>query len=83
MFAWAAAGVPLPHFTGAQYAVTTHIPLSALQPGDLVFFYPDLSHVGLYVGGGVVIHAPHAGTVVSFTSIYQMGTSAIFASRVG
>jgi cell wall-associated NlpC family hydrolase len=83
MFSYAAAGVALPHYTGAQYAVTTHIPLSALQPGDLVFFYGDLSHVGLYVGGGTFIHAPHTGTVVSFSSIYQMGTTAIFASRVG
>ncbi len=82
MFAWAAAGVSLPHYTGAQYAMTTHIALSQLQPGDLVFFYGDLSHVGLYVGGGTMIHAPHTGTVVSYASIYDMGTSEIYAARV-
>jgi peptidoglycan DL-endopeptidase CwlO len=83
MYSWAAAGVSLPHSSSAQYASTTHIPLSALQPGDLVFFYSDLSHVGIYVGGGTMIHAPHTGTVVSYASIYDMGTTAIFAGRVG
>lgn len=83
MFAWAAAGVGLPHNAGAQYAVTTHIPLSALQPGDLVFFFGDLSHVGIYVGGGTMIHAPHSGAVVSYASIYAMGTTVILAGRVG
>jgi cell wall-associated NlpC family hydrolase len=83
MYAWAAAGVALAHFTGAQYAASTHIALSQLQPGDLVFFYGDLSHVGIYVGGGTMIHAPHTGDVVRYASIYQMGTTEIFAGRVG
>jgi peptidoglycan DL-endopeptidase CwlO len=83
MYSWAAAGVSLPHSSSAQYAATTHIPLAALQPGDLVFFYPDLSHVGIYVGGGTMIHAPHTGTVVSYASIYDMGTTYIVAGRVG
>jgi cell wall-associated NlpC family hydrolase len=82
MFAWAAAGVSLPHSSGSQYAITTHIALSDLQPGDLVFFYSDLSHVGIYVGGGTMIHAPHPGTVVSYASIYDMGTTDIVAARV-
>src|SRR5262249_14491503 len=55
MWAWRAAGVHLAHYTGAQYAATRHIPLAELQPGDLVFFYGDVSHVGLYVGGGRMI----------------------------
>jgi cell wall-associated NlpC family hydrolase len=83
MFAWAAAGVGLPHNAGAQYAVTAHIPLSALQPGDLVFFFGDLSHVGIYVGGGTMIHAPHAGASVEYASIDAMGTTVILAGRVG
>ena len=81
MWAWAAAGVSLPHYTGAQYSATTHIPLSVLQPGDPVFFYSDLSHVGLYVGNGMMIHAPHTGDVVKYSSIYSEG-SPIYASRV-
>jgi cell wall-associated NlpC family hydrolase len=64
MWAWRAAGVGLPHYSGAQYSATTHIPLSALQPGDLVFFYSDLSHVGIYVGGGQMIAAPQPGESV-------------------
>lgn len=81
MWAWAAAGVSLPHYTGAQYSATTHIPLSDLQPGDLVFFYSGLSHVGLYVGNGMMIHAPHTGDVVRYASIYSEG-SPIYAGRV-
>ncbi len=81
MWAWAAAGVSLPHYTGAQYSATTHIPISDLQPGDLVFFYSDLSHVGLYVGNGTMIHAPHTGDVVKYSSIYAEG-SPMYAGRV-
>jgi len=81
MWAWRAAGVSLPHYSGAQYSETTHIPLSELQPGDLVFFYRDLSHVGIYVGGGQMIHAPHAGEVVQYSSIYSEG-SPIYAGRI-
>ncbi|HEV3225560.1 MAG TPA: NlpC/P60 family protein [Acidimicrobiales bacterium] len=79
MWAWRAGGVSLPHYTGAQYSATTHIPLSALQPGDLIFFN-GMEHVGLYVGGGQMIHAPHSGTVVQYESIYYWNTSMV-ASR--
>jgi cell wall-associated NlpC family hydrolase len=51
-WAWGHAGVPLPHSAAAQYDVTTHIPISALQPGDLVFYGSPPHHVGIYVGGG-------------------------------
>lgn len=81
MWAWRAAGGRLPHYSGAQYSATTHIPLSELQPGDLVFFYSDLSHVGIYVGGGQMIHAPHSGDVVRYASIFAEG-SPIYAGRV-
>jgi cell wall-associated NlpC family hydrolase len=60
MYAWRAAGVSLPHSTNAQWAATTHISRSELQPGDLVFFR-GLNHVGLYSGGGMMIEAPHTG----------------------
>jgi cell wall-associated NlpC family hydrolase len=64
MWAWAHAGVSLPHSSSAQYDALPHIDQSQLQPGDLVFFYNPIHHVGLYVGGGMMIDAPHTGTVV-------------------
>src|SRR5207302_2242682 len=79
MWAWRAGGVSLPHYTGAQYSATTHVPLSAIQPGDLIFFN-GMEHVGLYIGGGQMIHAPHSGDVVKVESIYYWNTSMV-ASR--
>jgi peptidoglycan DL-endopeptidase CwlO len=73
-FVWAAAGVSLGHFTGAQRGQGSPVPRGAEQPGDLVFFGGDLHHVGIYVGGGQMIHAPHSGDVVrlapAFTGDY-------------
>jgi len=63
MAAWKAAGKTLPHNAAQQYGVVAHISRSALAPGDLVFFN-GLGHVGLYVGGGMMIHAPNSRTVV-------------------
>ena len=70
MRAWEAAGVSLPHSAAAQYADTAHIAIADLQPGDLVFFGSDLHHVGIYVGGGSMIHAPHSGGVVGYSTIF-------------
>jgi cell wall-associated NlpC family hydrolase len=64
MWAYKQVGISLPHFTGAQWNVGRHVSRSALRPGDLVFFYSDLHHMGMYVGGGNMIHAPHTGDVV-------------------
>lgn len=72
MGAWAAAGVSLPHNTRMQYAATTPVSTSALQPGDLVFFYSVSQHVGLYIGGGQVIHAPYPGQPVKIESMSTM-----------
>ncbi|MCF2533293.1 C40 family peptidase [Yinghuangia soli] len=69
--AWAAAGVKLPRTTWDQIK-GTRVDKSQLQPGDLVFFYSDISHVGLYIGGGQMIHAPRPGTVVNIAPISQM-----------
>jgi cell wall-associated NlpC family hydrolase len=63
MYAWRAAGVSLPHSTYAQWDATPHIPMSALQPGDLVFFR-SLNHMAIYSGGGMMIEAPHTGAFV-------------------
>ena len=53
----------------AQYGSLPHVPLSDLEPGDLVFFY-GFGHVGIYVGGNTVIHAPHTGPSVSLRDIW-------------
>lgn len=68
MWAWAQAGVSLPHSSAMQYAVLPHVSRTQLQPGDLVFFYSPISHVGMYVGGGMMIHSPHAGGFVEKVS---------------
>jgi cell wall-associated NlpC family hydrolase len=79
MWAWRAGGVSLPHYTKAQYDATTHVALSELQPGDLVFFGSDFHHEGLYVGGGQMIEAPHSGANVRYASIYR--SDLVAASR--
>lgn len=81
MAAWRAAGVSLPHSSGMQYGYGTHVSQSQLQPGDLVFFYSPISHVGIYIGEGLMIHAPHPGDVVKVTAIDTMPFVA--ARRVG
>ncbi|MGK5733282.1 NlpC/P60 family protein [Streptomyces sp. URMC 124] len=70
--AWQAAGVSLPRTTYTQINVGRRISRSALAPGDLVFFYSGVSHVGLYVGGGRMIHAPHPGAPVRIAPVDEM-----------
>lgn len=70
MWAYGRAGVSLPHYTGAQEQVGRVVPLSQIQPGDLVFYWNG-GHVALYIGGGSVIHAPHTGDVVRYGSLYM------------
>jgi peptidoglycan DL-endopeptidase CwlO len=68
-WAYAQAGLGgLPHFTGALWASGTHISSSELAPGDLVF-YNGLNHVGMYIGGGNFVEAPHTGDVVKISSM--------------
>lgn len=74
---WKAAGVTLPRTTYDQVNAGTTVPLSAIEPGDLVFFYGDVSHVGLYVGNGMMIHAPKPGAYVREESIFYGGESII------
>jgi len=78
MQAWRAAGVSLPHQSRSQYAATSRVSRSDLQPGDLVFFYSPISHVGIYIGGGLMVHAanPRAGVEVSSMSGYYAGVYA-------
>jgi peptidoglycan DL-endopeptidase CwlO len=70
--AYKAAGIDLPRTTWDQVNVGTRVAESDLQPGDLIFFYSDISHVGLYIGNGEMIHAPHTGTVVKIAPITEM-----------
>jgi peptidoglycan DL-endopeptidase CwlO len=81
MWSWSHAGVYLPHSSAAQYASLPHVAQSDLQPGDLVFFYSPISHVGIYVGGGSMIHSPQTGSVVSVVPIYW--DSFVGAARPG
>jgi cell wall-associated NlpC family hydrolase len=60
-WAWAQAGVYLPHSSAMQYSVLPHVPQDQLVPGDLLFFYTPISHVAIYVGGGNMIDASHPG----------------------
>jgi cell wall-associated NlpC family hydrolase len=64
MWAYAKVGISLPHFTGDQWGMGIHVGRNQLQPGDLVFFYPDIGHVGLYIGNGLMVDAPDFGEVV-------------------
>jgi cell wall-associated NlpC family hydrolase len=64
MWAYAQVGISLPHYTGAQWNMGIHVSRSQLQPGDLVFFYADVSHVGMYIGNGLMVDAPDFGEVV-------------------
>ncbi len=71
MWAWGRAGVNLPHFSGAQQSATVPVPsLAAAQPGDLIFWGPAGSeHVAMYLGGGMMVEAPHTGDVVHNTPV--------------
>ncbi len=66
--AWQAAGVTLPRTAAEQAGAGSRVSLTSLRPGDLVFFYSPISHVGIYIGNGLMIHAPHTGAYVEIAS---------------
>ena len=70
MYVYAKVGVYLPHNAAMQYYRGRAVSRSQLQPGDLVFFN-GLSHVGMYIGSGRFVHAPHTGDVVKISSLYD------------
>ena len=73
-WAWRQAGVSLPRTAAAQYDAIAHVPLSDLQPGDLLFWgYGGISHVGMYVGGGDIVNAPDTGALVRVQAIWNSG----------
>lgn len=69
MWCYAKVGISLPHSSQAQISVGQRVSLADLQPGDLVFFGHPIHHVGIYIGGGQMIHAPHTGDVVKISPL--------------
>jgi cell wall-associated NlpC family hydrolase len=77
-WAWAQASngkVDLYHYTGTQYSETQRVTRANLRPGDLIFYYSDMHHMGMFVGGNWVLHAPHSGDVVRMAPMDQMPIS--------
>jgi cell wall-associated NlpC family hydrolase len=72
MMAWAQAGVGLPHSSSAQYGSGSRISADELAPGDLVFYYSPISHVGMYIGNGLIVHAANPGAGVRVAELYSM-----------
>jgi cell wall-associated NlpC family hydrolase len=72
MRAYQSVGISLPHSSSAQYGSGRHIAASALQPGDLVFYYSPIHHVGIYIGGGMIVNAENPSVGVAVTGLYSM-----------
>jgi cell wall-associated NlpC family hydrolase len=70
MWAFAQEGISLPHYTGDQWNSGMHVSRADLQPGDLVFFFADISHVGLYIGNGLMVDAPSTGQLVQVQPVF-------------
>ena len=62
----------LPHSSSAQYGVVRHVAISDLQPGDLVFYYSPISHVGIYIGNGQIVNALNPGAGVKISGLHDM-----------
>ncbi len=85
MWAWAHGGVSLPHSSASQASAGAVVPYSSAAPGDLLFFYSPISHVALYMGSGMMIHARHPGPggEVQVGSVAGYGTPVVRVVRVG
>ncbi|MGD0167568.1 MAG: C40 family peptidase, partial [Gaiellaceae bacterium] len=81
VWAYAQVNISLPHYTYDQMSTGTPVSSSDLAPGDLVFFYGG-AHVGIYIGGGQFIHAPHPGTVVQVASLSSYSGAYYTARRI-
>jgi cell wall-associated NlpC family hydrolase len=68
-YAWGQAGVGLPHQSGAQFGSVPRVAIDQAQPGDLLFFYSPISHVSIYLGNGMQVHAPNTGKTVSVGAV--------------
>jgi cell wall-associated NlpC family hydrolase len=81
MSSWRQAGVMMGHSAADQYASFKHVSTDQLQPGDLVFFGHPIHHVGMYVGGGMMVHAPETGELVQVSPVSR--GDLVGASRPG
>lgn len=81
-YSYAAAGINLPHSSSMQSTTGVYVPTNQLLPGDLVFFYSPVSHVGIYIGNGQMIHAPNTGSVVSIMDINANGWDYSHGQRI-
>jgi len=70
VWAFAQEGITLPHYTGDLWNSGVHVPLNGLEPGDLIFFFANISHVGIYLGDGLMVDAPDFGETVEVQAIY-------------
>jgi cell wall-associated NlpC family hydrolase len=73
VYAYGSAGIYLPHSAAMQSTLGVPVSEAGLAPGDLVFFYSPVSHVGIYIGNGQIVHAPTEGDVVKVSDIAYMG----------
>ena len=74
LYAYSTIGIGLPHSSRAMRGMTQPISASQAQPGDLVFYGSPVHHVAIYLGGGMIIHAPHSGDVVKVSGVYSVGS---------
>jgi cell wall-associated NlpC family hydrolase len=81
MRAYQAAGVSLPHSSAAQSRMGKKVSLKSLKPGDLLFFGHPVSHVGMYIGGGKMVHAPRSGSRVKVTTSGSLGSKPLVGAR--
>jgi len=81
VWAYAQEGISLPHYTGSLWNSGVHVARADLEPGDLVFFFADISHVGIYIGNGLMIDAPDFGQDVEVQAVYW--SSYVGAVRIG
>jgi cell wall-associated NlpC family hydrolase len=81
-YAYSAAGISLPHSSSMQSQMGASVSASALQPGDLLFFYSPVSHVGMYIGNGQMVHASTSGSPVKVVAIDYMMDNFSGARRV-
>jgi cell wall-associated NlpC family hydrolase len=82
-YAYAAAGIDLPHSSRLQAGMGQPVSRDELQPGDLVAFYSPISHIGIYIGNGQMVHAPSSGDVVKISPIDRIGGIAAMTRIAG
>lgn len=68
-WAWEQAGISIPHQSRQQFNTTAHVPIKYIEPGDLIYFYSPITHVGIYVGGGMMVDAPGPGRFVRLAAV--------------